>query len=127
MVVPAETTPAAGSTINDLLDLDPITFAVNSADITPEGKAVLANAVEFMEANPGVNVEIGGHTDSDGADASNLALSQDRADSVKAFLEGEGVDGARMTTKGYGETEPKVDNDTPENKAVNRRIEFTIQ
>ena len=119
--------PASGSTINDLLDLAPITFAVNSADITPEGQAVLADAVAFMETNPDVAVEIGGHTDSDGDDASNLALSQARADSVKAFLEGEGIDGARMTTKGYGEAEPKVENDTPDNKAINRRIEFTIQ
>lgn len=122
-----EAAPAAGSTINDILDLDPITFAVNSADITAEGQAVLARAVEFMTANPTVNVEIGGHTDSDGGDASNQALSQSRADSVKAYLEANGVEGDRMTTRGYGESEPKVANDTPENKAVNRRIEFTIQ
>ena len=88
---------------------------------------MLADAVAFMNANPDVAVEIGGHTDSDGDDASNLALSRARADSVKAFLEGEGVDGGRMTTKGYGEAEPKVDNDSPDNKAINRRIEFTIQ
>ncbi|MGH1489522.1 MAG: OmpA family protein [Acidimicrobiales bacterium] len=123
----AAAAPAAGSTINDILDLDPITFAVNSAEITPEGQAVLANAVAFMTANPALNVEIGGHTDSDGSDASNEALSQDRADSVKAFLVANEVDAERMTTKGYGETTPKVDNDTPENRAINRRIEFTIQ
>ncbi len=127
-VVEAEqAAPAAGSTINDILDLDPITFAVNSAEITAEGQAVLANAVEFMTTNPEVAVEIGGHTDSDGSDATNEALSQSRADSVKAFLEANGVDGDRMTTKGYGESVPKVANDTPENKAINRRIEFTIQ
>ncbi|MCL4170644.1 UNVERIFIED_CONTAM: hypothetical protein GTU68_058183 [Idotea baltica] len=80
-----------------------------------------------MTANPAVNVEIGGHTDSDGSDASNEALSQDRADSVKAFLVANEVDAERMTTKGYGEATPKVDNDTPENRAINRRIEFTIQ
>ncbi len=118
--------PPAGATINELLDLEPITFAVNSADITSEGEAVLAGAVEFLEANPDVTIEIGGHTDSDGNDAFNQELSQNRAESVKAFLEGQGIAGDRMTPVGYGESEPTVDNDTPENKAINRRIEFTI-
>lgn len=122
----ATSAPAAGSTINELLDLDPITFAVNSADITAEGEDVLAGAAEFLAANPDVSVEIGGHTDSDGDDALNQELSQSRAESVKAFLEGQGIDGDRMTARGYGESEPKVENDTPENKAINRRIEFTI-
>ncbi len=121
-----EAAAATGATINELLDLDPITFAVNSADITAEGQAVLASAVEFLEANPDVTVEIGGHTDSDGDDAFNQELSQNRAESVKAFLEGQGIAGDRMTPVGYGESEPTVDNDTPENKAINRRIEFTI-
>jgi outer membrane protein OmpA-like peptidoglycan-associated protein len=127
VVADESATGQPGTTINEILDLDPITFAVNSADITPEGQAVLAGAVEFMKANPGVNVEIGGHTDSDGDDAFNLALSQERADSVKAFLVAEGVEADRMSTRGYGEAEPKVANDSPANKAINRRIEFTIQ
>ena len=123
----ATSAPVAGSTINELLDLEPITFAVNSAEITAEGQAVLADVVEFMNGNPDVNVEIGGHTDSDGDDAVNLELSQNRADSVMTFLVSEGVAAERMTTAGFGETQPIAGNDTPENKAINRRIEFTIQ
>ena len=118
---------SAPATINEELSLDPITFAVNSAEITAEGQAVLDEAAAFLEANPEINVEIAGHTDSDGDDASNLDLSQRRAESVEAYLEGQGIDGARMEPQGYGETEPVVDNDTAENKAVNRRIEFRIQ
>ncbi|MGI9595650.1 MAG: OmpA family protein, partial [Acidimicrobiales bacterium] len=116
----------AGSTINQLLGLDPVTFAVSSARLTAEGQAVLDEAGAFLEANPDVSVEIGGHTDNDGAEAENLTLSQLRADSVKEYLEGFGIDGARMETKGYGEAEPLVPNDSSLAKAENRRIEFTI-
>jgi outer membrane protein OmpA-like peptidoglycan-associated protein len=122
----ATTAPAAGSTINDLLKLDPVTFEVSSAVITPAGKAVLDKAAAFFAAEPTVKVEIGGHTDSDGNDASNLTLSQSRADAVKAYLVNAGIAENRMTTKGYGETKPKTANDSPTNKAINRRIEFTV-
>jgi outer membrane protein OmpA-like peptidoglycan-associated protein len=68
--------------------------------------------------------EIGGHTDSDGDDNSNLKLSKDRSDTVKQKLVEYGIDAARLTTKGYGESKPLNDNSTPENKANNRRVEF---
>ncbi len=119
--------PGDDPTINELLDLEPITFAVNSAELTAEGRAVLDEAVEYFAANPDVVVEIGGHTDADGDDASNLTLSQDRADAVLAYLADQGVDESRMTAVGYGETEPVAPNDTDENKARNRRIEFVVQ
>ncbi len=116
----------AGDTINELLDLDPVTFRVSSARITDEGILVLDDAAEFLEANPDVEIEIGGHTDDDGAEAENLDLSQRRAESVKAYLESQGIDGDRMETKGYGESQPKVTNTSASAKAENRRIEFTI-
>jgi outer membrane protein OmpA-like peptidoglycan-associated protein len=115
-----------GDTINELLDLDPVTFRVNSATITDAGKAVLDDAAGFMLANPDISVEIGGHTDNDGSQSDNLDLSQRRADSVEAYLIGRGVEGDRLEAKGYGETQPKVPNDTAAAKAENRRIEFTI-
>lgn len=118
--------PETGDTINDLLNLDPVTFRISSARITDAGQAVLDEAATYLEENPGVNVEIGGHTDDDGAGAENLVLSQRRADSVKAYLESKGIDGDRMEAVGYGEEKPKVPNDSSLAKAENRRIEFTV-
>lgn len=118
---------ASGATVNELLDLEPITFEVSSANLTTEGRTVLDQAVAFFTENEDVSVEIGGHTDSDGSDATNLTLSQARAETVQAYLVENGIDAGRMTAVGYGEVNPIADNDTPENKAVNRRIEFTIQ
>ncbi len=114
-------------TINEELSLDPITFEVRSATITPDGLAVLDVAAEFLKADPELTIEIAGHTDSDGDAADNMRLSQDRADEVKAYLESLGIDGARMTPIGYGEDDPVASNDTDAGKAQNRRIEFVIQ
>lgn len=118
--------PEAGDTINALLDLDPVTFRVSSSRITDTGQAVLDEAAAFLDANPDVAVEIGGHTDDDGTVAENQVLSQLRADSVKAYLESKGIDGDRMEAVGYGEERPKVANDSASGKAENRRIEFVI-
>jgi outer membrane protein OmpA-like peptidoglycan-associated protein len=77
-----------------------------------------------MKDNAALKLEVGGHTDSDGDAAKNLALSQARADAVKKALVDQGVDAARLTTKGYGATKPIDLNTTPEGKANNRRVEF---
>jgi len=105
------------------LNLAPITFASGGSDITDAGLVELDKVVEFLLATPG-NIEIGGHTDSDGGDDLNLSLSQDRADAVKAYLESQGIPSDSMTAVGFGEGSPIAANDTPENKAMNRRIEF---
>jgi len=119
-------TPDSGTTINEALSLDPITFDVNSDVITAEGQAVLDQAAGYLEENADVRVEIAGHTDSDGPTESNADLSQRRAESVKKYLEDKGIAGDRMEPKGYGEGSPIVANDTAANKAINRRIEFRI-
>jgi outer membrane protein OmpA-like peptidoglycan-associated protein len=105
------------------LGLAPITFALGSSELTAEGQAELDKVAEFLLATPG-DIEIGGHTDSDGDTGLNQTLSQDRADSVKAYLEAQGVPSESMTAVGFGEDQPIAPNDTPANKAMNRRIEF---
>ena len=97
-----------------------ITFASNSAEIDDAGKRLL-DAIAPCLAGP---YEIGGHTDSTGDDEINLPLSQHRAESVKEYLVGKGVDANNLTTVGYGAERPVADNATEEGKAANRRIEF---
>ena len=105
--------------------LEGITFDVNKATIKPESEETLMKALKTLQTYPEIEVEIGGHTDSDGSAKSNLKLSQARADAVKAWLVEKGIDPKRITTKGYGEDKPIADNKTKEGKAKNRRIEFT--
>lgn len=101
-----------------------ILFDVNKAAIRPESMGTLNEIAGLMKKHNDLNFEIQGHTDSDGADVNNLKLSQQRADAVKEKLVSMGIDGSRLTTKGFGETKPIDDNSTAEGKANNRRVEF---
>lgn len=101
-----------------------ITFDYNKVTIKAESMGTLNMVVQIMKDNPEIQFEVGGYTDSDGDDAFNLKLSQQRADAVKTQLVSLGVDAARLTAKGYGKTKPVSDNTTPEGKANNRRVEF---
>jgi len=71
-----------------------------------------------------VNIEVGGHCDSDGSDAYNLKLSDRRAKAVRDYLVKMGVPATRMTARGYGESQPVEDNATKEGRAANRRVEL---
>ena len=102
-----------------------ITFDLNKSDIKPESYGTLKSIADVLKENPGVSVKITGHTDSDGDDAMNLDLSKRRAESVKKELISKfGIEASRMDTEGAGETKPVAPNDTPANKAMNRRVEF---
>jgi outer membrane protein OmpA-like peptidoglycan-associated protein len=102
-----------------------ILFDVNSDKIKPESYGVLKDISNVLKDNPTVNVKIVGHTDADGDEASNLALSKRRAASVKVALNKEfGIAESRMDTTGKGESEPTSPNTTQEGKANNRRVDF---
>jgi outer membrane protein OmpA-like peptidoglycan-associated protein len=102
-----------------------IYFDVNKDVVKPESYGTLKEIAAALTENPGVRVKILGHTDSDGADAANLDLSKRRAESVKNELAKTfGIDAGRIETDGMGETKPIAPNDTPVNKALNRRVEF---
>ncbi|BBE18215.1 outer membrane protein [Aquipluma nitroreducens] len=105
-----------------------IYFDVNKDVVKPESYGTLNDIAKILNEVPEVKVKILGHTDSDGQDAANLDLSKRRAASVKAELARTfGVNADRLITDGMGETQPVAPNDTPSNKALNRRVEFIKQ
>ena len=95
--------------------------------IRPVSFPILDGVVDIFKANPDIRkVRIEGHTDSKGADAYNMELSQRRADAVKEYLMEHGISEEILVAIGYGETRPVDTNDTAEGRAKNRRIEFFI-
>ena len=102
-----------------------ILFDVNSDKIKPESYGVMKDIANVLSENSAVRVKIIGHTDSDGSDADNLALSKKRAESVKTSLVKDfGIDVSRLETDGKGESQRVDKNTTAEGKANNRRVEF---
>jgi outer membrane protein OmpA-like peptidoglycan-associated protein len=109
-----------------VLTIGDVLFATGKADLSADADKSAAKLADFLKKNPNRNVLIEGHTDSVGKDDYNLALSQKRADSVKAKLVGEGIETGRITTTGYGKKFPVASNDTKAGKAQNRRVDVVI-
>jgi OOP family OmpA-OmpF porin len=103
-----------------------VEFAVSSAVITPQGKAVLDKLLPVMKAAGDTNVQVEGHTDNQGNADKNLTLSQQRAEAVKKYLSDNGVKAESLTAKGFGPGRPIADNSTPAGRQRNRRIEFNV-
>lgn len=108
-----------------------IGFDIGKATIKPEyfvNLDEMAKSIKIaIESNPSLIIEIQGHTDSQGDDAKNLKLSQERAEEVKEYLvKNHGVEPNRLIPKGYGEKKPIASNNTKEGRAKNRRVEFVI-
>ena len=104
-----------------------IEFESNKADILAEHNPELNRVVEFLRQYPTANASIEGHTDSDGAEAYNQSLSERRALAVYSYLVNEaGVDADRLTSAGFGESQPLVPNDSAENKRHNRRVHAVV-
>jgi outer membrane protein OmpA-like peptidoglycan-associated protein len=105
-----------------------ILFATGKADVQPESRPVLKEIASTLKQHPELKILIEGHTDNVGSSASNLTLSDARAAAVKTTLVSDfGVDGARITTKGLGDTKPSVPNTTAAGRAQNRRVEVVKQ
>lgn len=103
-----------------------IFFETDRYNLKPESKVELNRVVRLMNNNPSIHVEIAGHTDDTGTHEYNEELSENRAKAVYEYLADAGIDPARITYKGYGETRPIASNETEEGRASNRRTEFRI-
>jgi OOP family OmpA-OmpF porin len=111
----------------DLLGKGKIHFSAGRASIDPDSAGLLDRLIETALRCPTANIEVAGHTDSDGEDAANQALSEKRAQAVADYLVKAGLPANRFTAVGYGSAQPIASNDTEDGKAQNRRIEFTVK
>lgn len=103
-----------------------ITFSPGSAEIDGSANAVMEALAKVLAKCEGARIEIAGHTDSQGSEEGNRALSQARAEAVLVALQGRQVDVSGMVAKGYGEAVPIADNAEETGRETNRRIEFTL-
>jgi outer membrane protein OmpA-like peptidoglycan-associated protein len=101
-----------------------IKFDINKATLKPESMGPINKIYKMMVKKPTLNFSVEGHTDADGGDASNMELSKKRAKTVMNKLIAMGIDKSRLKSTGYGESKPIDNNNTPEGKANNRRVEF---
>ncbi|PQZ90743.1 MULTISPECIES: OmpA family protein [Pseudomonas] len=108
------------------VELD-VKFDFDKSVVKPNSYGDVKNLADFMAQYPATNVEVAGHTDSVGPDAYNQKLSQRRADAVKQVLVKDGVAPSRITSVGYGESRPVADNATEAGRAVNRRVEASVE
>ncbi|MBV8925311.1 MAG: OmpA family protein [Bradyrhizobium sp.] len=112
---------------SDLLAKGQIRFEQARATLDPDSIALLDRLIEIALRCPTANIEVAGHTDGDGEDGFNQALSEKRAQAVVDYLVRAGLPASRFTAVGYGSTQPIAGNDTDEGKAQNRRIEFLVR
>jgi len=106
--------------------IENILFATDSYELSSDSKFILDQFVKFLNENPTVKVSIQGHTDDVGNDASNKTLSSNRAKATMDYLISQGVAAGRLKSEGFGETKPKVPNNSEANRAKNRRTDFFI-
>lgn len=103
-----------------------IYFDTNKSNINAKSAETLQKLAGIFKEYNDTNILVEGHTDDTGADAYNMTLSKQRAESVTSYLAGQGISTGRFTTKWYGEEQPKYDNTTVEGRAKNRRVELAI-
>ena len=101
-------------------------FETGFSSLKKESFSALNDLVDALKSKPSLNIEIAGHTDNVGNHEANQKLSADRANVVRDYLIKHGIEPNRVIAKGYGETQPVADNDSPEGRQQNRRTEVRI-
>src|SRR6478736_9379913 len=114
-------------TVGSKVVMKNIFFDIGKAELKNESRAELEHILDLMDNNPGVKLQINGHTDNSGNAESNKTLSAHRAETVVAFLIARGIDAARLKAVGYGQEKPIVSNDDEQGgRAINRRTEIEV-
>lgn len=106
--------------------LNNIFFDVDKYELKGKSGAELNKVIRFLSENPSIKIEIGGHTDDTGKEDYNKELSRKRAQAVHDYLTSHGVSASRLTSKGFGSSQPVGDNSTEQGRQLNRRIEFRV-
>jgi OOP family OmpA-OmpF porin len=119
--------PAAVATVLTDLLKGTATFRVASAELSLDATVLLDEAIDILADNTATVLIVEGHTDDVGSEEDNLALSEERAQAVVDYLVAGGIDAARLTAIGYGESRPIASNDTAEGRSENRRIQFVVE
>lgn len=121
---PGQPIDLSGCATGDVIVLKGVNFEFDRARLTANARVILDDVAVALMQVPDTAVEISGHTDSKGSDSYNQALSERRARSVRSYLIEQGVDGGRLSTRGYGEMQPIADNSTDDGRELNRRVEL---
>jgi OOP family OmpA-OmpF porin len=116
--------PAPAPVVKKKIVLRGVNFDFNKSTLQPAGKPILDEAARILKDNPTLNIQVQGHTDSIGSAKYNVGLSDRRAATVKNYLVSQGVSASRLTTKGFGLTQPIASNETADGRAQNRRVEL---
>ncbi len=111
---------------NATIVLRNIFFDINKYELRPESQVELDNVVKLLKDNPTLKIQINGHTDNVGKPADNLSLSDNRAKAVVQYITSKGIDAGRLSSQGFGATQPVADNTTEEGRAQNRRTELKV-
>ena len=112
--------------LNNLLKIKKVEFVYGKSLLTTDSKKTINDVYAILTKYKDMHVEVDGHTDSRGTKASNKALSQSRATTIKNYLISKGIDSQRLKAVGYGEKRPLVKNNSAKNRQINRRVEFKI-
>ncbi len=110
-----------------IFTLDNVYFDSGRSTLKSSSYKELNELIEYLSRKPSTNIEIAGHTDNVGEEDTNQKLSQQRAESVKRYLEGKGIGSSRVSAVGYGESIPVADNNTEKGRKLNRRTEVHIK
>jgi OOP family OmpA-OmpF porin len=121
--VDANGCPEVGESLARLQD---VYFDFNKATLKPGAGPTLDQAASSLKANPKMTIRLEGHTDSVGSDGYNLRLSQRRADAVRRYLAGQGIEAGRLDSIGKGESQPVASNASNDGRAQTRRVEFIV-
>lgn len=118
--------PLPAEEVITLSDAGDVLFEFDKSDLTPQAREQLSGLMDRLKSADVVSIKVAGHTDSKGSDEYNQKLSERRANSVVAYLVSQGLAPGKLSSEGFGESQPVADNSSDEGRAQNRRVEIHI-